>query len=70
MLRLLRMMWRFTGGGGVGGGVSPDTLTANWLHVEGRGRGGVSLDTFTGKGCKVGGGQGGVRADSRLLLNY
>ena len=48
---------------------------ANWLHVEGRGRGGVSLDTFTGKGCKVRGRPGerareGVRADTRLLLNY
>ena len=39
-------------------GVSPDTFTANWLHVKGGGgggRGGVSLDAFTGKGCKVGG---------------
>ena len=39
-----------------GGGVSPDTFTANWLHVEGGGGGEVSLDTFTGKGCIVGGG--------------
>ena len=56
------MMWLFTGvgGGGGGAGVSPDTFTANWLHVEGRRRGGVSLDTFTGKGFKVGGGAGGV----------
>ena len=37
--------------------VSPDTFTANWLHVEGRE--GVSLDTFTGKGCKAGGRGGG-----------
>ena len=50
------MMWWFTGGGGWRGGV----VTANWLHVEGRGRGGgVSLDTFTGKGYIVGEGGGG-----------
>ena len=43
------------------GRVSPDTLTANWLHIEGGGGGrGVSVDTFTGKGCIVGwGGRGG-----------
>ena len=46
------------------GGFSPDTFTANWLHVEG---GGVSLDTFTGKGCIVGGGRRGVRADTSRL---
>ena len=26
-----------------GPGVSPDTFTANWLHVEGRGREGGSV---------------------------
>ena len=36
--------------------MSPDTLTANWLHVEGGEGGGVSFDRFTGKGCKVRGG--------------
>ena len=41
----------------MGGGVSPDTFTANWLRFEGGGW--VSLDTFTGKGCIVGGGRGG-----------
>ena len=51
----------------MGGGVSPDTFTANWLPFRG-GRGGVSLDTFTGKGCTVRGGRGGVRADTRLPL--
>ena len=62
------MMWWFTGRGGWRGGVSPDTFTANWLHVEGRGGGSVS---FTGKGCIVEeGGGGGFRADTRLPLNY
>ena len=42
--------------------VSPDAFTANWLHIEGGGRGGVSLGTFTGKGCIVGGGEGGGSA--------
>ena len=42
-----------------GGGVSPDTFTANWLHVEGEEGGGLGLDTFTGNGCKVRGGGGG-----------
>ena len=47
MLRLFRMMRWFTSGGGEGGrgegGVSPDSFTANWLHVEGRGVGGGSV---------------------------
>ena len=44
------------------GGVSPAIFTASWLHIGG-GKGGVSPDTFTGKGCIVGG-EGGVRADT------
>ena len=57
--------------GGGRGGVSPDTFTANWLHVQGRGReGGVSLDTFTGKCCGMSEGKGGrVCADTRLPIN-
>ena len=54
-----------------GGEVNPDTFIANWLHVEGRGRGGragISLDTFTGTGCIVGPGEGGVRADTTSEL--
>ena len=54
------MMWWFTGGGG--GGEGGEGGGSDWLHVKGeggRGGGGVSLDMFTGKGCKVWGERGG-----------
>ena len=33
-----------------GEGVSPDTFTANWLHVEGRGRGGEGSVSIRSQG--------------------
>ena len=38
-----------------GAGVSPYTFTANWLHVEGRGRGGQSRYVHR-EGLQSGGG--------------
>ena len=53
-----------------GGGVSPDAFTANWLHVEGRGRGGGSVSIRSQQRAALWGrGEGGVRADTRLPLN-
>ena len=59
------MMWWFTGGRGEGG-VSPGTLTTNWLHAEGvGGRGGQSLYVDR-KGLQSRGEGGGICADTRL----
>ena len=51
-----------------GAGVSPDTFTANWLHVEGGGRGGGQSRYIHREGliC-VGGGEGG---GSVLIRGY
>ena len=52
------------------GGVSPHTFTANWLHVEERGRGGQSRYVHREGLQSRGEGGGGIRADTRLRLNY
>ena len=60
------MMWWFTGGGGVEGGSALILSQQTGCML-----GGVSPDTLTGKDCIVGEGGGvGVRADTRLPLNY
>ena len=54
------MMWQFTGGGGGGGRGSALILSQQTGCMLREGGGGeVSLDTFTGKGCKVGEREGG-----------
>ena len=50
-----------------GGGFSPDTFTANWLHVEGRGWGGVQSRYVHREGLHCGGGGGG---GSVLIRGY
>ena len=49
------------------GGVSPDTFTANWLHVEGRGRGGSVSKRSQGRAALWGRGEGG---GSVLIRGY
>ena len=47
------------------GGFSPDTLTANWLHIEGGEEGGGSVSIRSqGRAALWGGGGGGVRANT------
>ena len=41
-------------------GVSPDTFTANWLHVEGTGRGGSISIRPQGRAASRGEGGGGL----------
>ena len=59
----------------MGGGSALILSQQTGCMLRGGEGGGVSLDTFTGKGCKVeeggkGGAGGGVHADARLPLSY